>query len=225
MKEIRDKIISNGNVPYRENMKDFNISIVQNGNMHADNVKSDNEKIQQISEKFAEIMEILGLDLSNDSLKDTPIRVAKMYVNETFKGLNPKNKPGIKIFKNTYSYKSPLIELNIPFTSFCEHHFIPIQGKANIAYIPDEFVIGLSKLHRIVDYYARRPQVQERLTCDIAQELKSSLHTNDVGVVLHATHSCISCRGVNNLGSSTITSDFSGKIAENTNVTGILIKG
>ena len=224
MKEIRDKILANGNAPHREKVNGYNISMVSN--MHSDHAGMDDaEKINRISEKFAEIMEVLGLDLNNDSLKDTPARVAKMYVNEIFKGLNPKNKPGIKVFKNTYAYKSPLIELNIPFTSFCEHHFIPIQGKANIAYIPDEYVVGLSKLHRIVDYYARRPQVQERLTREIAMELKSSLHTNDVAVVLHATHSCISCRGVNHIGSSTITSDFSGKIKENSNVAEVLIKG
>lgn len=217
--------MTNGNVSDRESMKDYSTDIVSNGNLHANNDMNDAEKIQRISEKFADIMEILGLDLSNDSLKDTPTRVAKMYINEIFKGLNPKNKPGMKVFKNTYAYKSPLIELNIPFTSFCEHHFIPIQGKARIAYIPNEYIIGLSKLHRIVDYFARRPQVQERLTREIAQELKSTLHTNDVGVVLQATHSCISCRGVNHLGSSTLTSDFSGKITENSHVAEVLIKG
>ena len=225
MKEVMDKVISNGNASYRKNTNDYNVGSVPNGKMHSIKVMDDKEKIQRISEKFADIMEILGLDLNDDSLQDTPSRVAKMYVNEIFKGLNQKNKPKITVFKNTYSYKSPLIELNIPFTSFCEHHFIPIQGKANIAYIPNEYVIGLSKLHRIVDYYARRPQVQERLTREIAEELKSSLHTTDLGVVLHATHSCISCRGVNDHGSSTITSDFSGKILENSSVAEVLIKG
>ena len=225
MKEVMDKVMANGNAPYRKNTNDYNISSIPNGNMHSIKVMDDKEKIQRISEKFADIMEILGLDLNDDSLQDTPSRVAKMYVTEIFKGLNPKNKPKITVFKNSYSYKSPLIELNIPFTSFCEHHFIPIQGKANIAYIPNDFVIGLSKLHRIVDYYARRPQVQERLTREIAEELKSSLHTTDVGVVLRATHSCISCRGVNDHGSSTITSDFSGKISENSTVAEVLIKG
>src|SRR5690554_2428424 len=225
MKDISNKVSSNGNIPYQKNMEDYNICILQGDDTHQANEMNKTEKIQHISEKFAEIMEIMGLDLNNDSLKDTPVRVAKMYINEIFSGLDSKNKPGIKVFKNTYDYKSPLIELNIPFTSFCEHHFIPIQGKANIAYIPDEHVIGLSKLHRIVDYFARRPQVQERLTREIGLELKSALQTADVGVVLRATHSCISCRGVNHMGSSTITSDFSGKIAENSHVAEVLIRG
>lgn len=213
------------NTSFGENRKDYNICALPDDERCLDSQMHDSEKVKQISEKFADIMKLLGLDLKNDSLKDTPDRVAKMYVHEIFKGLNPKNKPSIKVFKNTYGYKSPLIELNIPFTSFCEHHFIPIQGKANIAYIPNDYVIGLSKLHRIVDYYARRPQVQERLTREIARELKSSLYSENVGVVLHATHSCISCRGVNHLGSSTITSDFSGLITENSPVAEVLIKG
>ena len=172
----------------------------------------DNLKIELISEKFREIMDILGLDLNDDSLNDTPKRVAKMYVNEIFKGLNPKNKPAVTLFENTYGYHTPLIELNIPFTSFCEHHFVPIQGKANVAYIPHKHVIGLSKIHRLIDFYARRPQVQERLTLQIQQELSSALKTEDVGVVLKASHSCISCRGVEDSGSNTLTSSFTGMV-------------
>lgn len=183
----------------------------------------DHLKIELISKKFSEILDILGLELEDDSLKDTPKRVAKMYVNEIFSGLNPKNKPKIKVFKNTYDYRTPLIELNIPFTSFCEHHFVPIQGKANIAYIPKDYVIGLSKIHRLVDYYARRPQVQERLTMQILQELTVTLKTNDIGVVLKASHNCISCRGVEDLGSSTITSVFTGKFEDNDNLISILL--
>ncbi len=173
--------------------------------------------------KFKDIIEILGLDLSDDSLKDTPNRLAKMYVLEIFKGLNPKNKPKVIVFKNTYQYYTPLIELNIPFTSFCEHHFVTIQGKANIAYIPNDYVIGLSKIHRLVDFYARRPQVQERLTQQIFQELTSTLRTNDVGVILKANHSCISCRGVEDLGSSTITSVFAGRVKDDNNLISVLL--
>lgn len=184
---------------------------------------NDDLKIKLIANKFKDIITILGLDLTNDSIKNTPNRVAKMYVNEVFSGLNPKNKPKIAIFKNEYEYHTPLVELGIPFTSFCEHHFVPIQGKANIAYIPKNHVIGLSKIHRLVDFYARRPQVQERLTMQIAQELSTILKTVDIGVVLKATHSCISCRGVEDLGSSTLTSVFLGQIKNNTNLTSVLL--
>ncbi|MBF8151594.1 GTP cyclohydrolase I FolE [Winogradskyella sp. F6397] len=183
----------------------------------------DNLKIELIAEKFKDIVEILGFDLTNDSIKDTPNRVAKMYVNEIFKGLNPINKPEITVFKNEYEYHTPLVELNIPFTSFCEHHFVPIQGKVNIAYIPKNYVIGLSKIHRLVDFYARRPQVQERLTMQIVQELSSTLDTNDVGVVLKANHSCISCRGVEDLGSSTLTSVFLGQIKSDNSLIAVLL--
>lgn len=180
--------------------------------------KSDALKIERIAGKFREIIEIIGLDLSDDSLQDTPHRIAKMYVNEIFKGLNPKNKPEITVFKNTYNYHEPLIELNIPFTSFCEHHFVPIQGKANIAYFPSDYVIGLSKIHRIVNYLAQRPQVQERLTQQIAFELESVVMTPDVGVVLNASHCCISCRGVEHLGSTTRTSAFRGQFKNNSSL-------
>jgi len=183
----------------------------------------DATKIDLIAEKFAEIIDILGLDLTNGSLKETPKRIAKMYVNEFFNGLNPRNKPIITIFKNEYDYHAPLIELNIPFTSFCEHHFVPILGIANVAYIPTDYVIGLSKIHRLVDFYARRPQVQERLTKQIAQELSTTLKTNEIGVVLRATHNCISCRGVEDLGSSTITSVLDGRFKENQNLVSLLL--
>ena len=183
----------------------------------------DNLKIELIANKFKDIIEILGFDLANDSIKDTPKRVAKMYINEVFKGLNPLNKPKIAVFKNEYEYRTPLVELNIPFTSFCEHHFVPIQGKANVAYMPNKHVIGLSKIHRLVDFYARRPQVQERLTMQIVQELISTLDINDVGVVINANHSCISCRGVEDLGSSTITSVFLGQIKSDNNLMSILL--
>jgi len=172
----------------------------------------DEAKIQLIMQKFEEILQVIGLDLEDDSIKETPHRIAKMYINEIFSGLNPKNRPKITLFKNNYAYHSPLIELNIPFTSFCEHHFVPIVGKANIAYIPKDYVIGLSKLHRLTNYFAKRPQVQERLTQQIHQDLKNLLETENVGVVLKATHSCISCRGVEDEGSVTISSAISGEL-------------
>ncbi|NBU98973.1 MAG: GTP cyclohydrolase I FolE [Spirochaetia bacterium] len=171
----------------------------------------DETKIKLIQEKFSDIMNILGLDLSDDSLKGTPYRVAKMFVNEVFNGLNPKNKPNVKTFENKYQYKSILIEKNINVQSFCEHHFLPIVGKANIGYIPDKQVVGLSKLNRIVDYYSRRPQVQERLTRQILEELKSTLQTEDVIVMIDAKHLCVSSRGIKDLGSSTLTIEGSGK--------------
>jgi len=209
------------------------VAAIAKGNNHHAVVKNplrddafdhdDHIKIELIAKKFAEIMDILGLDLSNDSVRETPVRVARMYINEVFKGINPKNKPGITVFKNEYNYHHPLVELNIPFTSFCEHHFLPIQGVANVAYLPKEYVIGLSKIHRLVDFYARRPQVQERLTMQIAQELLITLRTEDVGVVLKATHGCISCRGVEDLGSSTITSVFRGLFEKNHTITSWLL--
>lgn len=198
--------------------KDIHRAVVNNPLRDDAFANDDATKIALIAKKVAEIMDVLGLDLTNDSLKETPNRVAKMYVNEIFKGLNPKNKPEIAVFKNDYNYHSHLVELNIPFTSFCEHHFVPIQGVANVAYIPKNFVIGLSKIHRVVDYYARRPQVQERLTMQIAQELSNTLHTEDVGIVLKATHSCIACRGVEDLGSSTKTAVIEGALKNDRNI-------
>jgi len=183
----------------------------------------DATKIKMIKGKFEEILNIIGLDIKNDSLKETPQRIAKMYVNEIFSGINPKNRPKLTLFKNEYKYHTPLIEMDIPFTSFCEHHFVPIIGKANIAYIPKDYVIGLSKLHRLTDYYAKRPQVQERLTKQILEDLVNLLKTESIGIVLKASHTCISCRGVEDLGSSTITSIFRGKIAEDYAIISLLL--
>ena len=178
---------------------------------------TDEEKIEQITEHFSEIMAIMGLDLSDDSLRGTPKRVAKMYVQEIFRGLNPANKPAITTFENKYQYKRLVIERNIPLQSTCEHHFQPIFGVAHVAYIPNGQVIGLSKLNRIVDYYGRRPQVQERLTMQIAEELKNALHTEDVAVYIDAQHMCVQARGVEHHGASTITAEYSGKfLNENT---------
>ncbi len=174
----------------------------------------DSEKIEIISRHFREIMHTLGLDLEDDSLKGTPARVAKMYVKEIFSGLNPANKPKARLFENKYQYQEMLVEKDITFYSNCEHHFVPIIGKAHVAYISSGKVIGLSKINRIVQYYAKRPQVQERLTVQIAHELKKALNTEHVGVVIDATHLCVSSRGVNDTNSTTGTAHFCGKFKE-----------
>ncbi len=171
---------------------------------------SDDEKIEKIESHFAAIMDILGLDRNDDSLSGTPHRVAKMYVKEIFSGLNPAQRPDIKLFENKYQYREMLVEKNITFYSNCEHHFVPIIGKAHIGYISNGQVIGLSKLNRIVQYFAKRPQVQERLTIQIAEELKKILKTDDVAVLIDAVHLCVSSRGVQDINSSTVTSAFHG---------------
>jgi GTP cyclohydrolase I len=172
---------------------------------------SDEEKKDKIESLFKEIMDVMGLDLTDDSLKGTPKRVAKMYIEEIFSGLNPVNKPKIALFDNKYQYNQMLVEKNITFYSNCEHHFVPIIGKAHVAYISSGKVIGLSKLNRIVQYYAKRPQVQERLTNQIAEELKEILQTEDVAVIIDAKHLCVSSRGIKDETSSTVTSYFGGK--------------
>lgn len=171
----------------------------------------DDLKIELIEKNFREIMHILGLDLSDESLKDTPQRVAKMYVKEIFNGLNPENKPQPTLFENKFKFNEMLVEKNITIYSYCEHHFVPIIGKAHIAYFPKNHVIGLSKLNRIAQYFAKRPQVQERLTMQIANELKETLQTDDVAVLIDADHLCVASRGVNDVNSSTITSSYNGK--------------
>ena len=175
---------------------------------------SDDEKIVQIEYHFRQIMETLGLDLTDDSLKGTPKRVAKMYVKEIFSGLDPKNMPKIALFDNKYQYNEMLVEKNITFYSNCEHHFVPIIGKAHLAYIANGQVIGLSKLNRIVQHFAKRPQVQERLTMQIAKELQKILGTDDVAVMIDAKHLCVSSRGVKDDTSTTITSYYGGKFQE-----------
>ena len=180
--------------------------------LRSDAFKIDDElKIELIEKNFKEIMHILGLDLSDESLRDTPQRVAKMYVKEIFNGLNPDNKPQPTLFENKFKFNEMLIEKNITIYSYCEHHFVPIIGKAHIAYFPKNHVIGLSKLNRIAQYYAKRPQVQERLTMQIANELKETLQTDDVAVLVDADHLCVASRGVNDVNSSTITSSYNGK--------------
>ena len=181
---------------------------------------SNDEKKQRIALLFEEIMDVMGLDLTDDSLKGTPERVAKMYIDEIFCGLDPKNKPKVALFDNKYRYNQMFVEKNISFYSNCEHHFVPIIGKAHIAYISSGKVIGLSKLNRIVQYYAKRPQVQERLTNQIANELKEVLETENVAVIIDAKHLCVSSRGVKDDTSSTVTAYYGGafntphKIAE-----------
>lgn len=174
----------------------------------------DQEKIKIITGHFREIMQTLGLDLTDDSLNGTPGRVAKMFVKEVFSGLNPANKPKVTLFDNKYQYNQMLVEKNITLYSNCEHHFVPIIGKAHIAYISSGKVIGLSKLNRIVQYYAQRPQVQERLTIQIANELKTILETDDVAVVIDAVHLCVSSRGIKDINSSTVTAEYSGAFLE-----------
>ncbi|SFS79640.1 GTP cyclohydrolase I FolE [Lutibacter maritimus] len=181
---------------------------------------SDTEKKETISYLFREIMDVLGLDLTDDSLKGTPDRVAKMYVDEIFAGLNPKNKPKIALFDNKYQYNQMLVEKNITFYSNCEHHFVPIFGKVHIAYISSGKVIGLSKLNRIVQYFALRPQVQERMTMQIGKELQEILQTDDVAVIVDAKHLCVASRGIKDDTSATVTTFYGGafnnqqKIAE-----------
>lgn len=173
-------------------------------------LKSDDEKISVIQHHFKKIMEELGLDLTDDSLSGTPYRVAKMYVKELFYGLNPKNKPKLSVFENKYAYKKMLVEQNITIDSSCEHHFLPITGFAHIAYVPKNKVIGLSKINRLVDYYAHRPQVQERLSLQILKDLQNTLETQDVIVMVTAKHLCVSSRGIKDKSSFTTTLEYGG---------------
>ena len=175
---------------------------------------SDEQKMLLIEDKFRDIMNVLGLDLRDDSLNGTPHRVAKMFVKEIFSGLNPANKPKISVFDNKFKYGEMLVEKNINMNSTCEHHFLPIVGKAHVAYVSSGQVIGLSKINRVVDYFARRPQVQERLTVQIANELKRILKTEDVAVVIEAKHLCVSSRGIQDESSSTITAEYGGVFKE-----------
>ena len=176
---------------------------------------SDTEKIEAITYHFRKIMHTLGLDMNDDSLKGTPLRVAKMYVNEIFSGLHPNNKPEATLFDNKYNYDQMLVEKNIPFYSNCEHHFVPIYGKVRVAYYSTGKIIGLSKLNRIVAYFSQRPQVQERLTIQIAKELQDILQTEHVAVLVDATHTCVSIRGIRHDGATTVTSFYDGKFLDN----------
>jgi GTP cyclohydrolase I len=194
----------------------------QIGNYHIGNVAqnpirtdafvlSDEEKIESIKKNVAQILETIGLDLTDDSIKGTPNRVAKMFVNEMFGGLHPSKKPGASTFENNYHYGEMLVEKNITVYSTCEHHLLPIIGRAHVAYISNGRVIGLSKMNRIVDYYAKRPQVQERLTMQIVQELQEALGTEDVACVIDAKHLCVNSRGIRDIESSTVTAEYGGQ--------------
>lgn len=175
---------------------------------------SEEEKIRAIEEDIAHILHKLGMDLTDDSIKGTPKRVAKMFVKEIFGGLNPKRRPKPSTFDNNYKYGEMLVEKNITVYSTCEHHLLPIVGRAHIGYISNGKVIGLSKMNRIVDYFARRPQVQERLTMQIVQELQQALDTEDVACVIDAKHLCVNSRGIRDVASSTVTSEFGGKFKD-----------
>ena len=177
-------------------------------------VLTDEEKIERIQENIREVMLTLGLDLDDDSLKGTPNRVAKMYVKEIFGGLHPDRKPKSSTFDNKYKYGEMLVEKNITLYSTCEHHLLPIVGKAHIAYISSGNVVGLSKMNRIVDYYAKRPQVQERLNIQIVRELQKVLETDDVACVIDAKHLCVNSRGIRDIDSSTVTAEYGGKFKE-----------
>lgn len=176
--------------------------------------KSDIEKIAAIKKDVEHILETLGMDLTDDSLRGTPNRVAKMFVQEIFGGLHPDRKPKASTFENKYKYGEMLVEKNITVYSTCEHHLLPIVGKAHIAYISNGTVVGLSKMNRVVDYFAKRPQVQERLTMQIVQELQHILGTEDVGCVIDAKHLCVNSRGIRDIDSSTVTSEFGGKFKD-----------
>ena len=175
---------------------------------------SDSEKIDIIKDDVRHILETLGLDLTDDSLSGTPNRVAKMFVNEIFGGLDPKKKPKASTFDNKYKYGEMLVEKNITVYSTCEHHLLPIVGRAHIAYISNGTVVGLSKMNRVVDYYAKRPQVQERLTIQVVKALQEVLNTDDVACVIDAKHLCVNSRGIRDIESSTVTSEFGGKFKE-----------
>ncbi len=175
---------------------------------------TDDQKIEMIIKDVHNILHTIGMDMNDDSLKGTPNRVAKMFVKELFCGLNPKNKPKPSTFENNYQYGEMLVEKNITVYSTCEHHLLPIIGRAHVGYISNGRVIGLSKMNRIVDYYARRPQVQERLTMQIVQELQQALGTDDVACVIDAKHLCVNSRGIKDIESSTVTSEFGGKFKE-----------
>ncbi|MGO4905920.1 GTP cyclohydrolase I FolE [Flavobacterium sp. W20_MBD1_R3] len=175
---------------------------------------SDDDKIEKIKKDVERILSTLGMDLTDDSLKGTPNRVAKMFVKEIFGGLNPDKKPKVSTFENNYKYGEMLVEKNIIVYSTCEHHLLPIIGRAHVAYISNGRVVGLSKMNRIVEYYAKRPQVQERLTMQIVQELQKALGTDDVACVIDAKHLCVNSRGISDIESSTVTSEFGGKFKD-----------
>jgi len=198
-----------------EEMGKYHISTSENTPLRDDAfVLNDDEKIERIRENIREVMLTLGLDLDDDSLKGTPDRVAKMFVKEIFGGLSPERKPKSSTFKNKYKYGEMLVEKNITLYSTCEHHLLPIVGRAHIAYISGGTVVGLSKMNRIVDYFAKRPQVQERLNIQIVRELQNVLNTEDVACVIDAKHLCVNSRGIRDIESSTVTAEYGGKFKD-----------
>ena len=200
---------------HHEHVGDSHASFSLETPLRADAFELDDDlKIELIEKHFKEIMQILGLDLADDSLKGTPHRVAKMYVKELFQGLNPANMPSMTLFENKFQYNEMLVEKNINFYTNCEHHFVPFFGKAHVAYISSGKVIGLSKLNRLVEYFSKRPQVQERLTMQVGKALQTVLQTQDVAVMMDAKHLCVSSRGVKDDSSNTITTFFGGKFQE-----------
>lgn len=202
------------NIPVNniETIGEAHISLSSETPLREDAFEMDDQlKIELIAKHFREIMHIMGLDLNDDSLQGTPLRVAKMYVEEVFSGLNPANKPSVTLFENRYQYKQMLVEKDIEFYSNCEHHFVPIIGKVHVAYISNGKVVGLSKINRIVQYFAKRPQVQERMTVQIANALKEALQTEDIAVIVDAKHLCVASRGVQDSTSTTTTSEYCGE--------------
>ncbi|WP_298487819.1 GTP cyclohydrolase I FolE [uncultured Maribacter sp.] len=198
-----------------DNMGDDHISSTEDTPMREDAFAlNDKEKIEKIKASVTDILHTLGLDLNDDSLKGTPNRVAKMFVNEIFGGLHPDRKPKASTFDNKYKYGEMLVEKNITLYSTCEHHLLPIVGRAHIAYISNGSVVGLSKMNRIVDYYAKRPQVQERLTIQVVKELQKVLGTDDVACIIDAKHLCVNSRGISDIESSTVTAEYGGKFKE-----------
>lgn len=205
----------NDNIHEIEEIGDNHVATSTDTPLRADAfVMQDDEKMDKIHFHVKEIMQTLGLDLTDDSLRGTPRRVAKMFVKEIFSGLDPKNKPKPSTFDNKYNYGEMLVEKNITVYSTCEHHLLPIVGRAHVAYISKGNVIGLSKMNRIVDYFAKRPQVQERMTMQIVKELQEALGTEDVACVIDAKHLCVNSRGIRDIESSTVTSEFGGKFKE-----------
>ena len=203
------------NIEDFESMGDNHVGTSSDTPLREDAFKlSRDEKIDIIKDDVRHILETLGMDLNDDSLKGTPMRVAKMFVNEVFGGLDPEKKPSASTFENKYKYGEMLVEKNITVYSTCEHHLLPIVGKAHVAYISSGTVVGLSKMNRIVDYFAKRPQVQERLTIQIVEELQKVLNTEDVACVIDAKHLCVNSRGIRDIESSTVTSEFGGKFKE-----------
>jgi GTP cyclohydrolase I len=205
---VRSRIIGNKHMKADSSL----FKIPENDHLwNSENLQDDDHKIKNISAHFREIMLTLGLNLNDESLRETPDRVAKMYVKEMFSGLDPDNEPKITLFENSFQYNEMLVEKNIALHSCCEHHFVPIVGKVHVAYFSSGKLIGLSKINRLVNYFAKRPQLQEKLTGQIAEALKKSLETNDVAVVINAAHMCLTSRGITDVDCKTLTNHYSGK--------------